>query len=488
MSDNTNDDSKTEEKQSMAELLDSYSPDAGESIQVGDKISGTIISIGRESIFIDTGRKIDGVVDADELMDENGVLPYEVGDSIELYVVSLRRGEIRLSRAISGIGGVSMLQDAYNNAIPIEGKVINTIKGGFSVEVVKRRAFCPISQMDTVYVEQGEVYVGKTFHFLITELEENAKNIVVSRRVLLEQEQARAKEDFFAHLKIGDTAEGRVSTLMPYGAFIELFPGVEGMLHISEMSWSRLGSPEELLHTGDTVKVKIIDVKPGKSATDKKLSLSMKQIEADPWESVSKEFKVGDKTHGKVTRCMDFGCFVEISPGIEGLVHISEMSYKQRVNKPQDLVSAGDTVDVLIKEIDAVNKRISLSMKDAEGDPWIDAKEKYRAEQVFEGTIEKKERFGYFITLEPGITGLLPKSRISRFHDPSTIEKKREGDTITVAIEEIDVDQRKITLKPGDSGDEDDWKKFSKDKDMPVSSLGEKLQTALKAKKKKKKK
>jgi small subunit ribosomal protein S1 len=486
MSDKTYDDNKTEEKQSMAELLDSYSPDAGEAIKVGDKISGTIISIGRENIFIDTGRKIDGVVDADELMDENGVLPYETGDVIELYVVSLRGGEIRLSRAISGIGGVSMLQDAYNNAIPIEGKVLDIIKGGFSVEVVKRRAFCPISQLDTVYVEHGEEYVGKTFHFLITELGENAKNIVVSRRVLLEQEQARAKEEFLAHLTIGDTAEGRVSNLMPYGAFIELFPGVEGMLHISEMSWSRLGSPDELLHTGDIVKVKIIDVQPGKSSEDKKLSLSMKQIEADPWESISGKFKAGDKTHGKVTRCMDFGCFVEISPGVEGLVHISEMSYKQRVNKPQDLVSAGDTVDVMIKEINSENKRISLSMKDAEGDPWIDVKEKYRIGQVFEGTLEKKERFGYFIALEPGITGLLPKSKISRSHDPSLIEKKHEGDTIMVTIEEIDVDQHRITLKPGDSRDEDDWKKFSKDADIPVSSLGEKLQKALKEKKKKK--
>ena len=471
--------------ETMADLLDAYSPETDNAIQVGDKIAGTIISIGKESIFVDTGRKIDGVVDSQELLDESGDLPYAVGDTIELYVVSIREGEIRLSRALSGIGGENMLQDAYDNAIPIEGRISETIKGGFSVEVVKRRAFCPISQIDTVYVEQPEDYVGKTFLFLITELAERGKNIVVSRRVLLEQEQEKAKKEFFEALPVGTVNKGRVRTLMPYGAFIELFPGVDGMVHISEMSWSRLNSPDEILQTGDTVKVKIIDIQTDKKSGDKKLSLSIKQTEEDPWESITKRFKIGDKTHGKVTRCMDYGCFVEIEPGIEGLVHISEMSYKQRVNKPQDIVSDGAIVDVLIKEIDPDKKRISLSIKDAEGDPWIDALDKYRVDQSYEGIIEKKERFGFFINLEPGITGLLPKSRISRFHDPASIEKMAQGEHILVVIEEIDPDQRRITLGPSDSLNEDDWKNFSKESDQGVSSLGEKLQQALNDKKKK---
>jgi small subunit ribosomal protein S1 len=486
MSDKPIDENTKKEQQTMADLLDSYAPEKGSAIQVGDKIAGKIISIGRESIFVDTGHKIDGVVDADELLDETGELPYAIGDTLELYVVSLRGGEIKLSRAISGIGGLNMLQDAYENAIPIEGKVSETIKGGFSVEVMKRRAFCPISQIDTLYVEHPEDYVGQTFHFLITELEENAKNIVISRRVLLEQEQEKAKKVFFETLSIGSVYEGRVSNIMPYGAFIELFPGVEGMVHISEISWSRLASPDEILNTGDMVTVKVIDSQTNEATGEKKLSLSMKQIEADPWETITQRLTFGDKIHGKVTRCMDYGCFVEIEPGIEGLVHISEMSYAQRVNKPQDLVSQGDIVDVMIKEIDPEKKRISLSMKDAEGDPWIDVKDKYRVEQAVEGTIEKKERFGIFITLESGITGLLPKSRINRYHDPAAIEKMREGERIMVVIEEIDPAQRRITLAPGDSRDEGDWRTFSKDSSEPVSSLGEKLQQALKKKKKKK--
>ncbi|HOO39621.1 MAG TPA: 30S ribosomal protein S1 [Deltaproteobacteria bacterium] len=485
MSDKPIDESTENQQQSMADLLDSYAPEEGSAIQVGDKIAGKIISIGKESIFVDTGHKMDGVVDADELLDDNGELPYAIGDTLELYVVSLRGGEIRLSRAISGIGGLNMLQDAYDNAIPVEGRVTETIKGGFSIDVLKRRAFCPISQIDTLYVEHPEDYVGQTLRFVITELDENAKNIVLSRRVLLEQEQEKAKETFFETLSIGSVYEGRVSTIMPYGAFIELFPGVEGMVHISEISWARLASPDDILHTGDTVKVKVLDIQTNEAKGEKKLSLSMKQVDADPWESITERFASGNKIHGKVTRCMDFGCFVEIEPGIEGLVHISEMSYTKRVNKPQEMVSQGDIVDVMIKEIDQEKKRISLSMKDAEGDPWIDVKDKYYISQAVEGTIEKKERFGIFISLAPGITGLLPKSRINRFHDPAAIEKMQEGERIMVLIEEIDSAQRRITLAPGDSRDEDDWRTFSKDSSEPVSSLGEKLQQALKKKKKK---
>jgi len=473
------------DQQSMADLLDAYSPGTGGAIQVGDKITGTIISIGRESIFIDTGRKIDGVVDAQELLDENGELPYAAGDTIELYVVSIREGEIRLSRAISGIGGQNMLQEAYNNALPVEGRVTEAIKGGFSVEVIKRRAFCPISQIDTIYVEQPEDYVGKTFRFLITELKEGGKNVVVSRRVLLEQEQKKEKDEFLGTLLVGTVHSGRVSALMPYGAFIELIPGVEGMVHISEMSWSRISSPDEVVQAGDTVTIKITDIVTDKKSGEIKLSLSMKQTQDDPWGSITGRLKTGDKIHGKVTRCMDYGCFVEIEPGIEGLVHISEMSYKKRVNKPQDIVSVGDTVDIMVKEIDPEKKRVSLSMKDAEGDPWIDAADKYQADQLCEGTIEKKERFGYFITLEPGITGLMPKSRISRFHDASTIEKMAPGERIMVVVEEIDPDQRRITLGPSDSRDEDDWKHFARESNKGVSSLGEKLTQALKDKKKK---
>ena len=472
-----------EKQLSMEELLDSYGPGSKEALRVGSKLSGKIISIGKESVFVDTGSKVDGVVDLAELVDENGDLPYQVGDTLDLYIMSMRPGEIRLSRALAGVGGAEQLKDAYHQGIPIEGRVTDTCKGGFNVEVIKHRAFCPISQIDTIYVEHPEEYVGKTFRFLITELGEGGKNIVVSRRTLLEQEEEEARQAFLGSLKPGDICTGRVSRIMPYGAFVELSPGVEGMVHISEMSWSRLGTPEEILHTGDAITVKIIGIEKNASGGNGKISLSMKQAGEDPWNTVERKYSPGQKLAGKVTRCMDYGVFVEIEPGVEGLVHISEMSYTKRVSRTRDEVAPGDIVDIMIKEIDPVSKRISLSMKDAEGDPWIGIEGRYRAGQRVQGVIEKKEKFGLFINLEPGVTGLLPKSRISRFHDPSSIERKQPGEHITVVIEAIDTTARKLTLAPGDSSDEDDWQRFSGSSGQPVSSLGEKLQQALKKKK-----
>lgn len=472
-----------EKQLSMEELLEAYEPESRETPRVGSKLSGRIISIGKESVFVDTGSKIDGVVDLAELADQNGDLPYRVGDTLELYVVSMRHGEIRLSRALAGIGGAEQLKDAYHQGLPVEGRIADTCKGGFNIEVVKHRAFCPMSQIDTIYVEHPEEYVGKTFRFLITELSEGGKNIVVSRRTLLEQEKQEARQAFLGSLAIGSISTGRVSRIMPYGAFVELSPGVEGMVHISEMSWSRLGTPEELLHTGDEITVKIIGIEKNTSGGNSKISLSMKQAGENPWNTVEEKYSPGQKLAGKVTRCMDYGVFVEIEPGVEGLVHISEMSYTKRVSRTRDEVAPGDIVDIMIKEIDPVSKRISLSMKDAEGDPWIGIEGRYRAGQRVQGVIEKKEKFGLFINLEPGVTGLLPRSRIARFHDPSSIDKKQPGEPITVAIEAIDTTGRKLTLAPGDSSDEDDWQRFSDRSGQPVSSLGEKLQQALKKKK-----
>jgi small subunit ribosomal protein S1 len=268
--------------------------------------------------------------------------------------------------------------------------------------------------------------------------------------------------------------------MMPYGAFIEFMPGIEGMIHLSEISWSRIDKPEEILAMGERVKVKVIGIEDGKRPGDKKLSLSMKQVTGDPWDSVKDLIHVGDAMKGKVTRCAKFGAFVEIVPGIEGLVHISEMSYIKRIIKVDDVVSEGDSVDVMVKDIDTENRRISLSMKDAEGDPWIDIHKKYSLGQALNGTIEKKERFGYFVSLEPGITGLLPKSKIETAAKPSEMEKMHEGGTIPVIIERIDPDERKIGLAPADAADTDDWRQYSKDSTSSLGSLGEKLQQAFK--------
>lgn len=474
-----------EPEESFAELFESYTAGMNEDIRVGDKIAGKIIAISDGAAFVDTGTKADGVVDLEELKDDSGEVAYAVGDTLELFVVAADESEIRLSKAIAGVGGLSMLTDAYRNAIPVEGKVVQTIKGGFQVEVLQRRAFCPISQIDIRYVEDTEHYIGQTYSFRITKLAEGGRNIVLSRRDLLEAEQEQARQAFLKTLAEDQVHTGRVTRLMPYGAFVELIPGLEGMVHISELSWSRLDKPEEAVSPGDQLDVKVLRIESeGKRL---KIALSAKQVSGDPWERVGEQFETGRKVTGKVTRCAPFGAFVEIRPGIEGLVHISEMSYTRRVVHPEDVVQPGQTISVLIKEIDTRSRRISLSLRDAEGDPWLEVNERFAKGQPVNGTVEKQASFGLFIRLAPGIVGLLPRSVISRSAQQSHIDKLKPGDAIAVVVAAINAGERKISLGLGDSDDESNWRQFtepSSDRGTALGALGDKLAEALKKAKK----
>ena len=473
-----------EDEQSFEELFESYTTGMNEDIQVGDRIRGEIISIGRDAVYMDTGTKIDGVVEKPELLDENGEMPFSAGDIIELYVVAMTESEVRLSKALSGIGGIEHLREAYHNKVPVEGKVQETCKGGFRIEILQQRAFCPISQIDINYVETPEDFVGQAFEFLVSRFEENGRNIVVSRRALLEKELEKTRAAFYETLKTGETYTGKVSRIMPFGAFVELVPGVEGMVHISELSWSRLEKPEDLVASGDTLTVRVIKIEESDRKGQKKIGLSAKQALGDPWETVESKFSVGSRVTGKVTRCMKFGAFVEIAPGIEGLVHISEMSYTKRVLHPADEVSPGQNVSVMIKEIDTEKRRISLSLKDAEGDPWLDVEDRFKTGSLVEGIVEKKEGFGLFINLAPGITGLMPKSKISQSENPAKIETCKSGDTLKVVIERLSLTERKITLAPADTAGSGDWKSYSEQADnKPMGTLAEKLQQALASKK-----
>jgi len=468
-----------EEEEDFANLLDSYESALNDDIRVGDKITTEILSIGMDTIFVATGTKIDGAVDKHDLLDENQELPYKVGDSLDLYIVSISENEIRLSKALSGTGGFNQLREAYETNMPIEGKVKEECKGGFNVEIMQQRAFCPISQMDINYIQNPADYVGNTHRFLIIKFEEKGRNIVVSRRKILSMEQEAAIKEFFNDFTVDSIVDGKVTRLMPYGAFVEVFPGLEGMVHISEISWSRLEKVDEILKIGDDVRVKVLSISDGKKPNQYKISLSIKQVDENPWDSKKFSIKVGDRFKGKVKKCLDFGAFVEIASGIEGLVHISEMSYVKRILKPEDVVNVGDEVDVVVKSIEKDNKKISLSMRDAEGDPWIGIKDKFAPEQTVEGTIERKERFGYFISLIPGVTGLLPISVIKKCHKPSKIEKLNIGDKINVIINDINLEERRISFGTTDSNDESEWKQFSagsKSKNVNgISDLGEQI-------------
>ena len=480
MADNPN----NSEEKSFASLIDSYSPETGKELEVGDKVEGKIISIGKDAVFVDAHSKIDGVVDKAELLDENGQILYQEGDLIELFVVSRTEDEIKLSKAISGIGGLHMLREAYEKSVPVEGRISETCKGGVRVEVLHRSAFCPISQIDLEYVENPADYIGKTHRFLITQFEANGKNIVLSRRTLLAQELEVLRKQFYETLKVGQVLEGKITRLMPYGAFVELAPGVEGMVHVSELSWSKAATPDEIVNPGDMVTVKVIGTEPDEKTHHLKIALSVKQLSEDPWLSVDQHFQEGVKVKGKVSHCVPFGAFVELEPGIEGLVHISEMSFEKRVTKPQEIVSEGETVSVLIKVIDPEKRRISLSLREAQGDPWLEVPEKFKVAQSTTGVLEKKEKFGYFINLSPGITGLMPRSNFRQSANPKAIEQLSEGDTLAVVIENIDLEERKITLAPADAEAEQNWEKYTKDGESAMGSLGEKLQQALASKKK----
>jgi len=468
-------------EENFAEMFEAFSGGKREGLTIGEKVKGKVISIGRESVFLDTGTKVDGVVDLAELLDKNQEVTCKVGDILELYVVSSNGHEIRLSRGLSGHrdSNSDILNDAYRNAMPVDGKVKEECKGGFRVELMGKRAFCPISQIDIKYVEKPAEYVGETFPFVITEYEEDGKNIIVSRRTLLKKEQDEKKKIFMTTLTVGMEIQGTITKLMPFGAFVELTPGVEGMIHLSEMSWGRTEKAEDIFSVGDPVTVKILDIQAPKGGKDTKISLSLKHMSGDPWTDVTERYHVGDKIKGKVTRCVKFGVFVEIVPGLEGLVHISQMSYTKRVLRPEEEVEPGETVDVVINEIDPEKKRISLSIKDVEGDPWADIQEKYRPGQAVKGTLEKKEKFGYFVQLEPGVTGLLPSSAIAKASKPSDIEKLNNGDPVMVLVTNVDPRDRKISLSPTDLMEVEDWKQYSETPNKSMGSLGEKLQKAL---------
>ncbi len=447
--------------ESFAELFESYEAKAGRELNTGDRVDGKIISIGSQSVYVDTGTKSDGVIEKGELLDEEGNLPYAVGDSIVLYVVSTSESEIILSKAISGAGKEIMLKEAADRGTPVEGKVVSVIKGGLQIDLMGQRAFCPASQMDVKYVENQDEYVGKSFHFRVTRFEEQGKNIVVSRRDLLNEEIQERVNAFLKDHQQGDTVQGTVTRLASFGAFVELVPGLEGMAHISELSWSRVENAADVVQPGETVTVKIIKIESGEKENTFKIALSMKQVTESPWESMDQMFSTGDQVTGKVVRLAKFGAFVEIAPGVDGLVHISEMSHTKRVLRPDDVVSVGEQVQVVIKSIEMDSRRVSLSIKDALGDPWTGATAKYPVNTKIEGIVEKRESFGLFIRLEPGITGLMPSSNIQNAPDRTIYDHLKPGDTIEVVVQALDEEQRRVTLAPPGQKESDDWRQFA---------------------------
>ncbi len=455
----------------FAALLAQSDSTTSKKLKVGDKITGEILTLGKEESFVSTGTTIDGLILTNELKDAESKLAYKVGDKIDVYVNQIKGGEIRLSKKSSG-GDAESLEDAFDCMIPVEGRVTEVCNGGFRVNVMGKTAFCPISQIDSKHVTETAEYVGKKFEFMITQFENRGRNIVVSRRKVLDQQKGESAAAFTEDHKLGDIVKGIVTRLEKFGAFVEVAPGLEGLVHISELSWSRIADPSEAVKLGDALQVKILKIEDLNGQL--KISLSYKQATEAPWTSADQQIKVGDVVTGTVTNCLKFGAFVQVVPGIEGLIPLSEMSYTKRVMRSDELIKPGDKVRVLIKEVNLEDRKVLLSLRDAEGDPWSLVPQKYPVGKVSQGTIEKKEQFGLLISLEPGVVALLPKGSYRDLTE-NPFEHAKVGDKVNVQVAEIQFEDRRMRLSPPKDGDDGTWQEFASQSQSFGNSFADQL-------------
>lgn len=476
-------------QENFAELLANHEAHA-DKLRPGQKVKGKIIAISGDDVFVDVGLKQDGVMDRKEILDNEGKETAGIGGEVEAFVIGISSQGIKLSRAMGG-SGVEALEEAKDAGLPVEGRVKNTCKGGFQVEVLGKTAFCPGSQMEIMPGGQPEEPVGKQMRFLITRIENHGRNIVVSRRALIERERSESLDKLLESLKTGDVVEARIVRLAPFGAFAELAPMVEGMIHLSELSWSRVNSADEAVSVGDVTPVKVLGI----NHDDKgrvRISLSRKQAIGDPWEEVSSQFHSGDIVEGKVVRLAPFGAFVEIAPGVDGLVHLSEMSWEKRINKAEDALEPGERVQVKIKEISPDTRRISLSLRDAQGDPWATVEEQFSPGSKVSGMVESKSPHGVFVTLAPGVSGLLPASTIKNAPNSSELAKLASGDKVELVVQKVDTKARRISLAPLNAvnAEEEDksWREHTKSRPTPSTEssngglMAQALQKAFKKK------
>lgn len=450
------DDDNKNDSNDFARLFEDSVSGVSRRLSPGDKVRSEILTIGKEDVFVSTGTVDDGVVLKRDLLDAEGKLQHKVGDFLELYVTQVKGSQIFLSPKPTAKNLADDLEDAFDMELPIEGKVTEVVNGGFRVSILGQTAFCPISQMDTRRIEDSSLYIGKKFEFRITQYER--RNIVVSRRRLLEEQKELSVDAFIQDHRPGDTIQGVVTRLEAFGAFVEVAPGLEGLAHISEVSWSRVAHPQEAVQVGQAVQCKILKIDDVNGRLN--ISLSIKQASATPWENRPAEIREGSVVEGKVTRCMKFGAFVEVAPGIEGLVPLSEMSYTKRVVKSDEIIREGERVPVLIKEVRVDERRLLLSVKDAGGDPWAMVHEKYPVGAVVKGRLERREPYGLFVKLEDAITGLLPRSKALENAD-FPYDKLKLGDDVTVQIAELRVPERRISLALPRDPDAELWRGFA---------------------------
>jgi small subunit ribosomal protein S1 len=467
-----------QEKESFAEMFEASIKHEGVGRRlprIGEKVSGMIFQLGADTAFVTLNGRTEAMIALDELKDEEGILRSGMGDTVEAYVVEAGAKGVFLSKTLpKGSATLEMLAEARASGIPVEGLVLGVNKGGLEVAIGDVRAFCPASQMDLHYVEKPEELVGEKFKFRVVEV--RGKKVVISRRALLEEElKARAAETRKS-LSEGKVLRGRVTNVRDFGAFVDL-GGIEGMIPVSELSHVRIGHPSEVVKPGDEVEVEILRIEPpnpnspDKSKHRERITLSRRARVEDPWKAALAELKEGDRVSGKVVRLQPFGAFVELRPGIDGLIHVSALS-DRRIAHPKDVVKVGQEVTVTIEKIDPAEKKLSLRLfrEDAEppaspAEEKVPAPKKERAKvgQIVAGKVDRIEPYGVFLTF-PGGQGLVPASETGTERGTDLKRHFQIGQELRATVIEIDASKRiKLSLSATEKADEratmESWRK-----------------------------
>jgi small subunit ribosomal protein S1 len=412
----------------------------------GAVITGTIIRIESDYVVVSAGLKSESIIPIEQFYNERGEFEGKVGDNIKVALDTVEDGfgTTRLSRErAKRLESWISLEEAYEKKETVKGVIQGRVKGGFTVEINKIRAFLPGSLVDVKPVRDPESLEGKEFDFKVIKIDAKRNNIVVSRRLVMEAENSVEREALLENLHEGDEIKGIVKNLTDYGAFIDL-GGVDGLLHITDMSWKRIKHPSEILTIGDEIKVKILKF----DRNNARVSLGLKQLGEDPWSDISHRYPIGKRLSGKVTNITDYGCFVEIEEGIEGLVHVSEMDWTNKNINPNKVVHLGQEVDVIVLDIDSDRRRISLGLKQCTPNPWEEFATKHAKGDKISGKIKSITDFGIFIGLDGGIDGLIHLSDVSwnEVAAEEAVRKFQKGDELDTVILAIDAERERISL------------------------------------------
>jgi small subunit ribosomal protein S1 len=424
-----------------AEMFGQYE-ESMRSIGEGEIVRGTVLSIDDKDVLVDVGFKSEGVISLSEFPDPSSI---KVGDVLDVFLEKMENqdGLVVLSKQRADFVRVwDRVKEAHDSEQVVEGRLVRRIKGGVVVDLYGVEAFLPGSQIALRQVQNVDSLLGQNVRVKIIKLNKRRRNIVVSRRAVLEEERDRMKATILKDLAKDQIREGQVKNITDFGAFVDL-GGIDGLLHITDMSWGRVAHPSEMVKIGDKIKVKVLNFDPEKE----RISLGLKQLEPYPWAGVEEKYKVGDRIKGKVVSITDYGAFIELEKGVEGLIHVSEMSWTRHVRHPSKVVNIGDIIDAVVLKVDPANEKISLGLKQVEPDPWLTLDQKYPVGMRVKGKVRNLTNFGAFVELEEGIDGLVHVSDMSwtkRVAHPSEVLKK--NDAVEVVILSIDKEHRRISL------------------------------------------